>query len=333
MARGWLAGCLQRPSPGGGWRWGMTWVLLGLLAGCATPQLDRLQQQIPDDLPPTAQVQAVPFSPREDYQCGPASLAMVAQFAGVPVTPEALRPQVYLPERQGSLQLEMLAATRRQGLLAWVLAPQLNDVLRQVAAGQPVVVLQNLSLPWVPVWHYAVVVGYDLPTQTIWLHSGLNERMAMSLRTFERTWARGRHWAMLALPPSRLPAGAQPLPWLQAAAALERVHPAAAGQAYETAVLAWPEEPGGWLGLGNALYAQGRLDDAGLAFEAATALAPHFADAWNNLAQVRFEQMRWDEAAEAIEQAVRLGGPRLARYRSLQEQVLMRRPAPAGSPS
>ena len=319
--------------PGLGLARALTFILCALLTGCATPQLSGLLQQVPTDLPPAAQVLEVPFFPREDYQCGPASLAMVAQFAGVPVTPEELRPQVYLPERQGSLQLEMLAATRRQGLVAWTLAPQLHELLRQVADGQPVVVLQNLSLPWAPLWHYAVVVGYEMPTQTIWLHSGLNERMAMSLRTFERTWARGRHWAMLALPPSRLPAHAQPLPWLQAAAALERVHPAAAGQAYETAVMAWPEEPGGWLGLGNALYAQGRLDDAGLAFEAATALAPDFADAWNNLAQVRFEQMRWDEAAEAIEQAVRLGGPRLARYRSLQEQVLMRRPAPAGSPS
>ncbi len=307
--------------------------LFALLTGCATPQLSGLLQQAPPDLPPTAQLKAVPFFPQADYQCGPASLAMVAQFAGVPVTPEELRPQVYLPQRQGSLQLEMLAATRRQGLVAWTLAPQLHELLRQVADGQPVVVLQNLSLPWAPLWHYAVVVGYELPTQTIWLHSGLNERMAMSLRTFERTWARGRHWAMLALPPTRLPAGARPLPWMQAAAALERVHPAAAGRAYETAVQAWPGEAGGWLGLGNALYAQGRLEDAVRAFEAATGLAPDFADAWNNLAQVHFEQMRWDEAAQAIEQAVRLGGPRLERYLSLQQKVLTRRLAPAASPS
>lgn len=65
----------------------------------------------------------------------------------------------FLPDRQGSLQIEVLATARRQGLVALTLALQLHDLLRQVAAGQPVVVLQNLSLPWVPLRHCAVVVG------------------------------------------------------------------------------------------------------------------------------------------------------------------------------
>jgi len=86
-----------------------------------------------------------------------------------------------------------------------------------------------------------------------------------------------------------LPAEAQALPWLQAAAAMERVHPEAAGQADAAAVKAWPAEPADWLSQGNAHYAQGRLAHAGEAFEAATRLAPDFADAWNNLAQVRAE--------------------------------------------
>ena len=99
---------------------------------------------------------------------------------------------------------------------------------------------------------------------------------------------------MVALPPTQLPAQAQALPWLQSAAAMERVRPEAAGQAYATAVKAWPTEPAAWLGQGNAYYAQGRL------------------------AQVRVSQERWGEAAQAIERAVAVGGPRLARYRQLQ---------------
>ena len=212
--------------------------------------------------------------------------------------------------------------------MALTLEPQLHALLRQVAAGQPVVVLQNLSLPWVPLWHYAVVVGYDLQARTIVLHSGRQERMAMSLSTFERTWARGRHWAMVALPPSQLPVQAKALPWLQSAAAMERVNPGAAGQAFATAVKAWPAEPAGWLGQGNAHYAQGRLAQAAEAFEAATRLAPDFADAWNNLAQVRVDQKRWGEAAQAIERAVAVGGPRLARYRELQQRIEQGRPVP-----
>ncbi len=307
------------------WRLAGLLTLLLLLAGCATPQLAHLQKTAPD-LPPVAEVRAVPFFPQEEYQCGPASLAMVAQHAGRSVTPEALRAQVYLPDRQGSLQIEMLAAARRQGLVALVIEPELSALLRQVSAGRPVVVLQNLSLPWAPLWHYAVVIGYDLGAQSITLHSGLNERLSMPLSTFERTWARGRHWAMLALAPEQMPQGLQPQSWLQASAALERVHGQAASAAYVSATRAWPEDPMPWLGLGNTRYAQGEREAAAQAYEQATRLAPGFADAWNNLAQVRLEQQRWEEAAQAVERAVTLGGPRLERYRALQRQVLSRRP-------
>lgn len=318
---------------GEGRRWWplLLWGLAALLTGCAAPQFSNLREHPPPDLPAAAELRQVPFFPQEDYQCGPASLAMVAQFAGVKVTPEELKPQVYLPERQGSLQLEMLAAARRQGLVALTLAPQLPDLLRHVAAGQPVVVLQNLSLPIAPLWHYAVVIGYDLPAQTLVLHSGLNERMAMPLSTFEHTWARGGHWAMVALRPEPLPSGVQPQRWLQAASALERVRPAAAGQAYASATRAWPEQPMAWLGLGNVRYQQGQLEDAAQAFEAATRAAPDVADAWNNLAQVRFEQGRWEDAAQAVERAVALGGPRVERYRGLQRQVQQRQAAPPPS--
>ena len=65
--------------------------------------------------------------------------------AGVKVTPEELVPQVYLPERKGSLQVEMLAAARRHGMVSYQLAPRFEDVLREIAAGTPVVVLQNLG--------------------------------------------------------------------------------------------------------------------------------------------------------------------------------------------
>lgn len=275
-----------------------------------------------------AELRQVPFFPQDEDQCGPASLAMVARFAGVQVTPEALRPQVYLPGRQGSLQVEMLATARRQGLVAMTLAPQLSGLLAQVAAGRPVIVLQNLSLAIAPLWHYAVVIGYDLPAQTLVLHSGLNQRMQMPLATFERTWARGGHWAMLAVPPGQVPAGVQPLVWLRAAVALEQMEPDAAQQAFAAATRAWPGQAAAWLGLGNTQYRRGWIDEAGQSFEAATRAAPDFADAWNNLAQVRLEQRRWDEAARAAERAVQLGGPRLERYRTLQRQVQQARAAP-----
>ena len=296
------------------------WLLL-LLGGCATPQVTALGQHWPEQLPPQAQLSQVPFFAQEDYECGPAALAMVAQAAGVQVTPDALVSQVYLPGRKGSLQPEMLAATRRQGLMAYPLQPRLEDVLREVAAGHPVLVFQNLSLPVYPVWHYAVVVGFDRAQQLLYLHSGHTPRMEISWSAFEHTWARGHHWAMLALPPSQLPATADVTAYTSAAAALERVNASSAQQAYATALQRWPQDRTALLGAGNTAYALGQKKAAAQAYQQTVAQHPDFADAWNNLAQVLLDLGRRKEAGTAIARAVTLGGPRLAEYQALQRQI------------
>ena len=63
----------------------------------------------------------VPFFPQEKFQCGPAALAGVLAASGVEVSPEALVSEVYIPARQGSLQIEMKAAARRAGRIAYEL--------------------------------------------------------------------------------------------------------------------------------------------------------------------------------------------------------------------
>ena len=291
------------------------------LGGCATPQVSQLDAHWPAQLPVVAQIDNVPFFPQEQYQCGPAALATLAQMAGVPVQPDELTDQVYLPGRQGSLQVEMLAASRRHGLLAYPLAPRLEAVLREVASGNPVLVLQNLMFPVAPLWHYAVVIGFDRDRNTVTLHSGVAERLVMSLFTFERTWARGEHWAMVALQPSRLPATAEPQSYAAAAAALERVQPAAAQLAYASALVAWPGQRWALLGAGNAAYALGQLESAATAYAQATVQHADFADAWNNLAQVSLELGRVAQAQHAISRAVQLGGARLPGYLELQRQI------------
>lgn len=230
-------------------------------------------------------------------------------------------PQVYLPARKGSLQAEMLAATRRHRLVAYPLAPRLADVLHEIAAGNPVLVLQNLALDWAPQWHYAVAIGYDLDARRIVLRSGVTYRQSMSLDTFERTWARSGHWAMLALPPDQLPAVAADATYVAAVAALERVAPAAARYGYQTALTRWPGNAAARIGLGNASYALRDLQAAAAAYRQATLAHPESADAWNNLAQTLHELGSRDEALAAARRAVALGGPRLPGYRETLEGI------------
>lgn len=292
-----------------------------VLGGCATPQTTQLMEPWPPQLPPTVQLVHTPFIPQEEHECGPAALAMVLQAAGIAASADELSAEVYLPGRKGSLQVELLAASRRHGVPAYVLPPRLDQVLQEVAAGHPVLVFQNLSLPIYPVWHYAVIIGYDRANETVTLHSGTTRSLQMSFTTFERTWARGAFWAMVALPPAQLPATAEPARMAQSIAALERIHPEAAFVAYNSARTRWPTQRGLLLGAGNSAYALQRWTEAEQAYRHALAVDSEFADAWNNLAELLWQQQRPQEATAAIARAVALGGPRLAQYQALQKRI------------
>ena len=69
--------------------------------------------------------------------------------------------QIYLPERKGSLQPEIIAAVRRYDRVPYRIEPALPALLAELRAGRPVLILQNLGLRSLPRWHYAVVIGYS----------------------------------------------------------------------------------------------------------------------------------------------------------------------------
>lgn len=302
--------------------------MLCLLSGCVSlPQSDALRREGAAGLPPRVELDTVPFFAQEEYQCGPAALAMALNAAGVAVTPDSLTDEVYIPGRKGSLQVEMVASARRHGLLAYVLAPELKDVLAEVAAGNPVVVLQNLGL-WAfhPYWHYAVVIGYDLEKHQIVLHSGSKAQRVMSLGLFEFLWIDGGRWAMVALTPGRLPASANEARYAAAASDLEQSgRNTEAHRAYAALVERWPADLIGWMGLGNTAYALGRKVEAETAFRRAIRLYPRAAAAFNNLAQTLADQGKLDAALDAARTAVSLGGTSLPQAQATLEQILKQR--------
>ena len=276
------------------------------LGGCAVldPPQTRALTQRDADLAPRAELADVPFFAQTPYHCGPAALATVLAHLGLPANPDHLAQAVFLPTRQGSLQTEMLAGARHAGALGFRLAPELPSLLREVAAGHPVIVLQNLGLAIAPRWHYAVVVGYDLPARQVILRSGVTRREPMPLATFEHTWARAGHWAIAVLPPGRLPLTVAEAAAVEAALGFERVAPPARARlAYASVLQRWPGNPVAGMGLGNAALAGGDLQAAQTAFEA-VARQHDSAAAWNNLAQVRLRLRSLGAAQVAAERAV-----------------------------
>jgi len=255
------------------------------IAGCATrgPVLPPLASA---GVASRVEIDATPFFPQRDYQCGPAALATVLVASGAEVTPDRLVPEVYLPGRRGSLQPELVAAVRGQGRLPYLLPPSDQLLLTTLAAGTPVLVLQKLGAgPW-PGWHYAVVIGYDLPRDRLVLRSGTTRRQEMPAAHFLATWQRAGRWAMTVHQPGTLPADADFARYMEAAAGLEAVGRGDdALLAYEAAANKWPGESLPQLALANIAYARGDLAAAERGFREAARLDPDDAAARNNRAE------------------------------------------------
>jgi Peptidase_C39 like family/Tetratricopeptide repeat len=303
--------------------------VLSALAGCATPEVAALRAD-GGGLPPRAEVAGVPFHPQQEQYCGPAALATVLGWSGLPARQDAIAAAVYTPGREGTLGHDLVGAAGRHGRLAVPVA-DLPSLLREVAAGRPVLVLQNLGLGWYPQWHYAVVVGYDLAAGELALRSGEERRRVVSLDTFARTWARADRWAIVVLPPDALPASAAEETVVRAAAGLERAGRAGeAALAYDTILRRWPGSLGALIGRGNARYATGDLDGAEAAYRSALVRHPGAAVVWNNLADVLAARGERDAALIAARRAVDLGGPHAATYRRTLDQI-SDAPVPAGT--
>ena len=285
------------------------------VSACATPQADHfLGANGAEGLPERVELTAVPFHPQQPHRCAETSLAMVLRYAGADVTPESLSGSVYVPGREGALDAEVLATMRRSHFVAYPLEPRMDEVFREVASGTPVIVMMNLGLMAAPVWHYAVVIGYDRTLGEVILRSGITRRMTMPLSQFEHVWKRSGYWAAIAASPDRLPATAREDAWARAAAALERTSVRDARRAYATALNAWPHNLVALIGFANAAYAMGDVAAAETALRNATTRHPKSADAWNNLAHVLTDQRRYGEALVAARRAEELGGARRDLY-------------------
>ena len=256
-----------------------------LLSGCVTRE-PFIPANLPAGAPSRVELEDTPFFAQKKYQCGPAALASVLGASDVDVTADALVPVVYLPARHGSLQVEMQAAPRKFGRLAYPLARNLDSVIAELNAGRPVLVLHNYGLPIWPRWHYAVVIGYDAATDEFIMRSGRKRRTEWRARTFMVAWYNGGRWAMVVLRPGEIAASANPTLYLEAAADFERGASAEDSRlAFDAAVQRWPNQPVAFIGRGTAEYRAGNISNAARDYAAAVRLDPSNAGARNNLAQ------------------------------------------------
>ena len=276
---------------------------LWMLSSCAsTPQSRKILVEPPTFLPPSVELVNTPFYPQLANQCGPAALATLLEQQGAKTSLEVLSGEIYIPGRKGSLQIEMTVTARRHGMLPYKLAPQLLDLLTEIAAGNPVLVFQNLGFHWYPQWHYAVVMGYDIGEDEIILRSGTVRRRVTSFEVFERTWQRAGFWALVIVPVGEIPETANHQDYLKTAFAFEETgHPELAVTAYQSATRQWPRVAVTWLALGNMAFHTQHWQKAIDAFSTAASIEPKSPVSWNNLAYALHDAGCVTQAQQALQ--------------------------------
>lgn len=235
-------------------------------------------------VPTRHQISGLPYIEQEQYFCGPAALASLLHYHHMPESQEQLAEQVFSTTKEGTFQHDMLYALRSRGLLA---APvnNIRDIIVEVAHGNPVLVLQNLGLSWVPQWHYAVITGYSLNSNQFFLHGGKARRDLMPFSTFAHTWRRADYWGYAVTQPPRLPVTTDTHTLDDLAPRFEELHlPLTAEQTYKALAQRPPVRSQPWFGLGNVYLAQGRFADAEGAYRRGLEIEPENPYIANNLA-------------------------------------------------
>ncbi|WP_168171477.1 PA2778 family cysteine peptidase [Lacimicrobium sp. SS2-24] len=230
------------------------WVFL---SGCQSPPQTERLLTTPPEIAQQHLIPDVPFYPQQQYFCGPTTLSEVASFYGLESPPQEVARNTFVPELEGSLQIEMIAAARQLGLVAYAQRGNLNQLLSLVAENMPVIVLQNNAIPLFPQWHYAVVTGYDLDTSEIILNSGITEQHHLNFSTFERTWQRGNYWMLIMLPGDKASDHLDPFVYTKACQDLLNTNQHDIGiAALMTATTQWPEYWLPYFLLGNHYFSE-----------------------------------------------------------------------------
>ncbi len=313
-------------------RWFCLAVWLSLAAGC----VQQPASKAPADI---LELTDIPFFPQTRYQCGPAALATVLGASGVAVAPDDLVDDVYVPERRGSFQFEMVATARRHGRIPYVLdtaaaddATRLEALAGELLGGRPLLVLQDYRLLWTSRWHYAVVVGLDQDRERVILRSGREQRRVEDFEVFLRRWSRSDAWAVVLLEPGELPKQASADGYLRALIdASGQLSAADFNRSLSAALGRWPASADLSFAAANAARSAGDLEAALNRFQKTLALQPAHLGALNNYADLLLTLGCASAARMTIETALDLAEP-ASPLRAVLEQTGLEIAAAAGEP-
>jgi len=154
----------------------------------ASPGLTVVQAiKIPPALPRRCLIDGVPQLYQSRNECGPASLAMVLNYWGLPVTRDRLKEVMDFDEKQGTSPGEMYRLPAALGLAATQYTGDLPKLMENLSQGRPVIVNQwfnQQAKKAREMTHFRVVVGYDSDRRLFFLRDP-DSQMGTSTLTFD----------------------------------------------------------------------------------------------------------------------------------------------------
>jgi len=128
----------------------------------------------------------VPFFKQTKYNCGPAALASVYNFLGVPQAVEEISRRIYSRVQKGSLNLQLLIDAREQGLTATMYSGSFQRIKDAVNDEIPLILMISAGGDSL---HYVVVVGYEGQNlATILVHDGYEPYKKYKREILDRKW-------------------------------------------------------------------------------------------------------------------------------------------------
>lgn len=163
---------------------------LTLLFSCTT----RITE--PDRLPEAVRIHNVGPYLQEPEQCGPFALAALLMYMGIEADPEELTRKLYIPGAGGTLTMDLYLEARRRGLEARQFAGSEDDLIRELEAYNPAIVLLKYPGLRGSAGHFILVTGYSSDPGGFFMLWGDGKLSWMKLDLFSSLWSKSGKWTL-----------------------------------------------------------------------------------------------------------------------------------------
>jgi ABC-type bacteriocin/lantibiotic exporter with double-glycine peptidase domain len=152
-----------------------------------------------DSSPPSLLLE-VPFIEQKGNFCGPAAVAMVLSFYGLPVSQQEVAEKTFTASLNASLLPDLENYVNGlPGFAAWSASLSLEELKKKIQEGYPTIVLVDEGVGPYQVLHYMVVVGIDGSQNKIVCHTRKDMNKVFRIGYFLKKWRKMDNLALAIL--------------------------------------------------------------------------------------------------------------------------------------